>query len=125
MWNNKYLIIRFIIQQKLINYLILQVSGLGVLIAGAVFLAEVNEFDHFLEGRVLAPSIVLIIIGLLVFLIASLGCYGAIRESPPLLMTVIKSPTSFVLNATNATTLNVSNVIFFLFFHFSLLLYWR
>lgn len=61
------------------------ISGLGILIAGALVLADVNEFNHFLEGRVIAPPIVLIITGAVVFLIASLGCYGAIKENPNLL----------------------------------------
>ncbi|XP_055690518.1 tetraspanin-7 [Lutzomyia longipalpis] len=64
---------------------IFAISGLGVLIAGALVLADVGEFSHFIEGRVVAPPIVLIVVGALVFLVASLGCYGAIRESPPLL----------------------------------------
>ena len=59
-----------------------------MLITGALVLADVGEFNHFIEGRVLAPPIVLIVVGALVFLVASLGCYGAIRESPPLLMMV-------------------------------------
>ncbi|KAH8358052.1 hypothetical protein KR084_001209 [Drosophila pseudotakahashii] len=63
------------------------ISGLGILIAGAVVLADVNEFNHFVEGRVLAPPIVLIVTGLIIFLIASLGCFGAIKESPTLLVT--------------------------------------
>ncbi|XP_055374539.1 tetraspanin-6 [Condylostylus longicornis] len=62
-------------------------SGLGILIAGALVLADVNEFNHFIEGRVTAPPIVLIITGTIIFLIASLGCFGAIKESPPLLIT--------------------------------------
>ncbi|XP_062134603.1 CD63 antigen [Drosophila sulfurigaster albostrigata] len=62
-------------------------SGLGILVAGAIVLADVNEFNHFVEGRVLAPPIVLIVTGLIIFLIASLGCFGAIKESPTLLLT--------------------------------------
>ncbi|EDW32526.1 GL10398 [Drosophila persimilis] len=62
-------------------------SGLGILIAGAIVLADVNEFNHFVEGRVIAPPIVLIVTGLVIFLIASLGCFGAIKESPTLLLT--------------------------------------
>lgn len=59
---------------------------MGILIAGAVVLADIADFKHFLEGRVIAPPIVLIIAGLLIFAIATLGCYGALKESPRLLM---------------------------------------
>lgn len=76
------------------DYACLQLSGLGILIAGAIVLADVNEFNHFIEGRVLAPPIVLIVTGLIIFLIASLGCFGAIKESPTLLLTVRRSPTT-------------------------------
>ncbi|XP_002063400.2 CD151 antigen [Drosophila willistoni] len=62
-------------------------SGLGILIAGAIVLADVSEFNHFVEGRVLAPPVVLIVTGLIIFLIASFGCFGAIKESPNLLLT--------------------------------------
>lgn len=65
-----------------------QISGLGILIAGAVVLADVNEFNHFIEGKVTAPPIVLIVTGLIIFVIASLGCFGAIKESPTLLLAV-------------------------------------
>jgi CD63 antigen len=69
----------------------LQLSGLGLIIAGATVLADVGEFSHFIEAKVFAPPIVLIVAGVLVFLIASLGCYGAFRESPPLLNAVSKT----------------------------------
>lgn len=51
-------------------------------------LADFNEFGHFLEGKITAPPIVLIVTGAVIFLVASLGCYGSIRESPRLLMLV-------------------------------------
>ncbi|XP_001601564.1 CD151 antigen [Nasonia vitripennis] len=65
---------------------IFAISGLGIIIAGAVVLSDVNEFKHFLEGRILAPPIVLIIAGTIVFIIAFLGCYGAIKEHYNLLI---------------------------------------
>lgn len=64
------------------------------MIAGAVVLADINDFKHFLEGRVIAPPVVLIIAGLLIFAIATLGCYGALKESPNLLMVVSIKPFS-------------------------------
>lgn len=56
--------------------------------AGAYVLADVGEFSHFMEGRLIAPPIVLIVAGVIVFLIAFLGCYGAIRENYYMLMAV-------------------------------------
>lgn len=51
-------------------------------------MTDLNDFGHFLEGKIIAPPIILIVTGAVIFLIASLGCYGAIRESPMLLLLV-------------------------------------
>ncbi|XP_044754548.1 leukocyte surface antigen CD53-like [Coccinella septempunctata] len=66
--------------------LVFALSGVGLIVAGACVLADVGEFSHFLEGRLLTPPVVLIVVGCIVFFVASLGCYGAIRESCTLLM---------------------------------------
>lgn len=50
-----------------------QVSGLGILIAGILVLIDVNEYDHFLEGKIQAPPIILIVTGALIFFIAFIG----------------------------------------------------
>ncbi|KAK5645505.1 hypothetical protein RI129_006805 [Pyrocoelia pectoralis] len=63
-----------------------EISGIGIITAGAVVLADVGEFNQFLEGRLLAGPIVLIVAGSIIFMIAFLGCFGAIRESYGLLM---------------------------------------
>ncbi|KMQ95191.1 cd63 antigen [Lasius niger] len=60
--------------------LVFAISGIGIIAAGACVLADVGEFTHFVEGRIMAPPIVLIIAGAIVFVIAFLGCYGAIKE---------------------------------------------
>ncbi|XP_015177858.1 PREDICTED: CD63 antigen isoform X1 [Polistes dominula] len=60
--------------------LIFAISGIGIIVAGALVLGDVGEFSHFVEGRIMAPPIVLIIAGCIVFIIAFLGCYGAIKE---------------------------------------------
>ncbi|XP_018358143.1 PREDICTED: CD63 antigen isoform X2 [Trachymyrmex cornetzi] len=60
--------------------LIFAISGIGIIVAGAWVLVDVGEFDHFMESRIMAPPIVLIVAGCIVFAIAFLGCYGAIKE---------------------------------------------
>ncbi|XP_062544770.1 23 kDa integral membrane protein [Armigeres subalbatus] len=65
--------------------LIFAVSGLVLLIAGIIVLLDVNDYQHFVEDKLMAPPVVLIVVGTFVFLVASLGCYGAIKESPKLL----------------------------------------
>ncbi|XP_019880218.1 CD63 antigen-like [Aethina tumida] len=66
--------------------LVFAISGVGLIVAGSLVLADVGEYSHFMEGKVLAPPVVLIVAGCIVFLVASLGCYGAIRESYYMLM---------------------------------------
>ncbi|KAH0816700.1 hypothetical protein GEV33_006091 [Tenebrio molitor] len=66
--------------------LVFAISGVGLIVAGALVLSDVGEFSDFMEGRILAPPVVLIVTGCIVFLVASLGCYGAIRESYYMLM---------------------------------------
>jgi len=59
-------------------------------VAGAWVLADISEFDHFVESRIMAPPIVLIVAGSIVFAIAFLGCYGAIKEHYNILIAVSK-----------------------------------
>lgn len=73
-------------------------------------LADIADFRHFLESRVIAPPVLLIIAGLLIFAVASLGCYGALRESPSLLMVVSRSAAFFFL-----FSIQGSVFLFFLF----------
>lgn len=61
--------------------LIFALSGLAVLIVGAIVLANVMEYSRFVDGAVLAPPVVLIVLGGVVFIIAFLGCCGAIKEN--------------------------------------------
>lgn len=66
----------------------MQISGLGIIIAGGLVLSDVSDFKHFTTSDLLGPPIVLIIAGSVVFIIAFLGCFGAIRESYNMLLAV-------------------------------------
>lgn len=61
--------------------LIFALSGVGIIVAGALVLSQFGDSQRFLEDRILAPPIVLIVAGSIVFLIAFLGCCGAIKEN--------------------------------------------
>ncbi|KAG8036139.1 hypothetical protein G9C98_004719 [Cotesia typhae] len=65
---------------------VFSIAGLGILIVGCKILADVGNYNHFMGGRILAPAIVLIIIGIIVFVIAFLGCFGAVKEKHILLI---------------------------------------
>ncbi|KAJ8974665.1 hypothetical protein NQ317_011982, partial [Molorchus minor] len=64
------------------------ISGLGLIIAGAIVISDVSDFNHFLDNNLFGPPIVLIVTGAIVFVIAFLGCFGAIKESYNLLIAV-------------------------------------
>ena len=65
-----------------------QLSGVGIIAAGAVVLGQFGGTQRFLEDRILAPPIVLIVAGAIVFLVAFLGCCGAIKENYLMLLAV-------------------------------------
>ncbi|KAJ8889762.1 hypothetical protein PR048_009265 [Dryococelus australis] len=58
-----------------------QVCGLGVVAAGGAVMYTMRQHEHFVSSPLLATPVVLIIAGCFIFLVAFLGCCGAIRES--------------------------------------------
>lgn len=61
---------------------------MGIIVAGGLVLSQFGGSQRFLEDRILAPPIVLIVAGSVVFLIAFLGCCGAIKENYLMLIAV-------------------------------------
>lgn len=82
---------------------VFQVSGVGLIIAGAVLLRDVDDFGNFLGNETTAPPIVLIVVGVVVFAIAFFGCCGAIKESYNMLMAVL-SMNLFVIRPAGSCT---------------------
>ncbi|KAK6625733.1 hypothetical protein RUM43_006032 [Polyplax serrata] len=60
---------------------IFALSGIAIIAAGAYVLKDVDDFSNFVENSTLAPPIILTVAGIIVFLIAFLGCCGAIKEN--------------------------------------------
>lgn len=48
---------------------------------GTTIYAVNNDFAHFLDPKYISPATLLIVVGILVFIIAFLGCFGALGES--------------------------------------------
>jgi len=70
--------------------LIFSLSGLAILIVGSVLLSRVTDWDHLVsdtDAGSTAPQITLIVVGVFIFLVATLGCCGAIRENRCMLIT--------------------------------------
>ncbi|KAG5336538.1 CD63 protein, partial [Acromyrmex charruanus] len=72
---------------RCIKYLLCAVNSLfvltGVMIisVGTTIYAVYENFSHFLDTSYFSPATVLIVVGILVFIIAFMGCCGALRES--------------------------------------------
>jgi len=64
----------------LVNLLIF-LCGAAIVTAGAVAHVYLADYDVFMEGQVVASSVVLIAVGVLVVLVAFLGCCGACVEN--------------------------------------------
>ncbi|XP_075220016.1 CD63 antigen-like [Lycorma delicatula] len=73
---------------KCIKYLLIlfnlmfMVTGLCVIIVGTAINSLYAEYAKFLESQLFfSPSAVLVVVGCIIFTIAFLGCFGALRES--------------------------------------------
>lgn len=76
-------------------------------------MADVGEYNHFMESRILAPPVVLIVAGAIVFIVAFLGCFGAVREKPNILIAV---STKYKQMNNNETMCSVMCTIYLLLF---------
>lgn len=72
---------------RCIKYLLCAVNSLFVLTGimiisiGTTIYAVNDDFSHFLDPKYISPATLLVIVGILVFVIAFLGCFGALGES--------------------------------------------
>ncbi|XP_054000590.1 uncharacterized protein LOC128888023 [Hylaeus anthracinus] len=64
-----------------IGIAIVQLTGIMIISVGTTIYAVYEDFSHFLDPSYFSPATLLIVVGILVFLIAFLGCLGAIKES--------------------------------------------
>ncbi|XP_046143495.1 CD63 antigen-like [Osmia bicornis bicornis] len=56
-------------------------TGIMIISVGTTIYAVYEDFSHFLDYSYVSPATLLIVVGILVFVIAFLGCCGALRES--------------------------------------------
>ncbi|XP_011636298.1 CD63 antigen [Pogonomyrmex barbatus] len=87
---------------RCIKYLLCAVNSLfvltGVMIisVGTTIYAVYENFSHFLDPSYFSPATLLIVVGILIFIIAFMGCCGALRESTCMVL-VFAVLLSFVL----------------------------
>ncbi|KZC11625.1 PREDICTED: CD63 antigen-like [Dufourea novaeangliae] len=56
-------------------------TGIMIISVGTTIYAVYEDFSHFLDPKYFSPATLLIVVGILVFVIAFLGCCGALKES--------------------------------------------
>lgn len=62
--------------------LLCSLCGIALVVIGGVSLAKISDFQNISdEHNIVAPSILFIVFGSIIFVIAFFGCCGAIRES--------------------------------------------
>ncbi|XP_033323872.2 uncharacterized protein LOC117219085 [Megalopta genalis] len=64
-----------------IGIAIVQLTGIMIISVGTTIYAVNDDFSKFLDPKYISPATLLIIVGILVFVIAFLGCFGALKES--------------------------------------------
>lgn len=60
---------------------IFALCGLAILIVGVLAHLQITKYADTIKSNVMFPSVTLIVIGSIIFIIAFFGCCGAIRES--------------------------------------------
>lgn len=67
---------------------ILQISGIVIFTVGILIQQKYYNYSQFIDEKLFTAPMLLIIAGVIVFIVASFGCCGAIKESNFMLITV-------------------------------------
>ncbi|XP_046404870.1 CD63 antigen-like [Ischnura elegans] len=67
--------------------LLFALSGLALLVIGAIIQALYHSYNHFVDPRLFYSPTILIIVGVVVFIVAFFGCCGAIKENHCMVVT--------------------------------------
>lgn len=65
-----------------------QITGIVLLSIGLVIHGVYRQYQHFLDNSFFSVPSLLVAVGSIIFIIAFLGCCGAIRESYCMIITV-------------------------------------
>lgn len=66
--------------------LLFVITGICMILVAWAINSIYFEYSHFLDDSYFSPVMLLFVVGIIVFLVAFLGCYGAYRESTCLIM---------------------------------------
>lgn len=59
-----------------------------IISVGTTIYAVYENFSHFLDPSYFSPATLLVVVGILVFIIAFMGCCGALKESTCMVLVV-------------------------------------
>lgn len=65
----------------IVECLIFQLAGIGLIAAGSYVLVEFKEYVSLVEGNYSSAAALLVAVGVLIFIIAAFGCCGAFKEN--------------------------------------------
>jgi CD63 antigen len=66
----------------------LQITGLVLIIVGAVIQGLYEEYSSVLDDRFFSETALLIAVGAIVFIVSFFGCCGAVKENHCMILTV-------------------------------------
>lgn len=72
-----------------------------IISVGTTIYAVYENFSHFLDPSYFSPATLLIVVGILVFIIAFMGCCGALRESTCMVLVVSDNQISRIFTVPN------------------------
>ncbi|CAB3369246.1 Hypothetical predicted protein [Cloeon dipterum] len=72
-------------------------GGLAILVIGSIIQVNIDSYGSLFPGEVALPGLLLIVVGGVTFLVAFVGCCGAIRESHWMMITYAVSLVSLFL----------------------------
>lgn len=66
-----------------------QLIGIALIVVGSLLLSNIASFEDLVKDEGMkTPQIFIIVVGIIIFFIATLGCCGAIRENKCMLIMV-------------------------------------
>lgn len=73
---------------KLVLLFVFQLLAIGLIAVGAYVQVAMKEYFGLIDGQFSSAAVLLVVVGVIIFFIASFGCFGAIRESRVLVLVV-------------------------------------
>ena len=70
------------------NNKVLQILGLVMLIVGIVVLVEGESWGEIVDNKTVPVSVLLLVLGIIIAITGFIGCFGALKQNPSMLLVV-------------------------------------